>query len=133
MVAGLHGSRLLDRLIVMGLPHLGVGLTNIDGAQRAKSSYVLQFQVRLAHARVRTCLFAQGVFFFGGGGLPHLRVSLTNIDGAQRAKSSYVLQFQVRCVCLRVCGGERVHKPGCLEVSSLRQRHTSLKHACTYL
>lgn len=43
-VAGTHGSRLIDRLVVIALPHFGVGVTNIDGAQRAKSSYVLQFQ-----------------------------------------------------------------------------------------
>lgn len=43
-VAGLHGSKLIDSLVVLALPHLGVGLTNVDGEQRARSSYVLQFQ-----------------------------------------------------------------------------------------
>ncbi|GBF91592.1 epoxide hydrolase [Raphidocelis subcapitata] len=43
-VAGMYGTDLLDRLIVMGLPHLGVGLTNMDWAQMQRSSYILLFQ-----------------------------------------------------------------------------------------
>jgi pimeloyl-ACP methyl ester carboxylesterase len=44
--AGMHGSKLFDRLIVMALPHTGVALTNVDSEQRKRSSYILLFQAR---------------------------------------------------------------------------------------
>jgi hypothetical protein len=38
--------QLVDKLIVMGLPHVGVGMTNTTMAQRMRQTYILLFQVR---------------------------------------------------------------------------------------
>ncbi|KAI8466905.1 MAG: alpha/beta hydrolase fold protein [Monoraphidium minutum] len=44
VVSGMYGPALVERLIIMGLPHTGLGFTNFELAQAAKSSYILQFQ-----------------------------------------------------------------------------------------
>jgi pimeloyl-ACP methyl ester carboxylesterase len=45
-----HG--LLDGLIVLGLPHTGISLTNMSSEQNKRSSYMLSFQVSLVGVRV---------------------------------------------------------------------------------
>lgn len=44
--AGLYGQELVERLIVMGLPHLGISSTNMSGRQYMKSLYIMTFQAR---------------------------------------------------------------------------------------
>lgn len=39
--------QLVDKLIVMGLPHAGVSMVNTTMAQRKRQLYILLFQVRL--------------------------------------------------------------------------------------
>ncbi len=43
--AGLYGQELVDKLIVMGLPHLGVSSTNTLMKQYMRSLYIMTFQV----------------------------------------------------------------------------------------
>jgi pimeloyl-ACP methyl ester carboxylesterase len=45
VTAGRWGGDLLDGLVVLGLPHLGVAATNMDSDQQKRSSYILTFQV----------------------------------------------------------------------------------------
>lgn len=45
VTAGMYGSELIDRLVVIGLPHLGISSTNMSGSQYVKSLYMLTFQV----------------------------------------------------------------------------------------
>ncbi|KAF8071236.1 ceeh-2 [Scenedesmus sp. PABB004] len=45
-VAGMHGSTLLDALVVAGHPHYGVALTNYTPLQYLRQTYVLLFQAR---------------------------------------------------------------------------------------
>jgi hypothetical protein len=40
--------QLVDKLIVMGLPHGGVSMVNTTMAQRKRQLYILLFQVRAA-------------------------------------------------------------------------------------
>eukprot|EP00878_Enallax_costatus_P025057 GHUV01026778.1.p1 GENE.GHUV01026778.1~~GHUV01026778.1.p1 ORF type:complete len:334 (+),score=82.34 GHUV01026778.1:1021-2022(+) len=42
--AGLYGKDLITQLIVMALPHLGIGATNYSMKQYQRSSYILVFQ-----------------------------------------------------------------------------------------
>lgn len=44
VTAGMYGSELIDRLIVIGLPHLGISSTNMNNAQYVRSLYMLTFQ-----------------------------------------------------------------------------------------
>lgn len=46
VVAGLYGSDLLERLVVLALPHTGIAMTNLSAAQRQRSMYMLLFQAR---------------------------------------------------------------------------------------
>lgn len=44
VTAGMYGSELIDRLVVIGLPHLGISSTNMSGSQYVKSLYMMTFQ-----------------------------------------------------------------------------------------
>jgi pimeloyl-ACP methyl ester carboxylesterase len=44
-VAGLYGQGLVKRLVVLGLPHIGVSTLNMSGAQYKRSLYMMSFQV----------------------------------------------------------------------------------------
>ncbi|WIA08213.1 hypothetical protein OEZ85_007662 [Tetradesmus obliquus] len=46
VVAGMYGRQLVDKLIVMGLPHAGVSMVNTTMAQRKRQLYILLFQAR---------------------------------------------------------------------------------------
>ncbi|KAF6258120.1 alpha/beta-hydrolase [Scenedesmus sp. NREL 46B-D3] len=46
VVAGMYGRQLVDKLIVMGLPHVGVGMVNSTMTQRKRQLYILLFQAR---------------------------------------------------------------------------------------
>jgi pimeloyl-ACP methyl ester carboxylesterase len=59
VTAGMYGSELIDRLIVIGLPHLGISSTNMNNAQYVRSLYMLTFQVG-----------GNGVLLIGWVGLP---------------------------------------------------------------
>jgi hypothetical protein len=43
--AGMYGQELVEQLIVMGLPHVGVSSTNMSGKQYMRSLYIMTFQV----------------------------------------------------------------------------------------
>jgi pimeloyl-ACP methyl ester carboxylesterase len=45
ITAGMYGKELINKLIVMGLPHVGISSTNMSGAQQKRSLYILNFQV----------------------------------------------------------------------------------------
>lgn len=53
--AGLYGKELVNQLIVMALPHLGVSNTNITSKQYKRSSYMLLFQVGSWYDTMHVC------------------------------------------------------------------------------
>lgn len=45
VAAGMFGSSIIRRLVVMAAPHMGVASTNMSAGQYVKSLYILSFQV----------------------------------------------------------------------------------------
>eukprot|EP00879_Flechtneria_rotunda_P025013 GHRR01026542.1.p1 GENE.GHRR01026542.1~~GHRR01026542.1.p1 ORF type:complete len:202 (+),score=76.54 GHRR01026542.1:862-1467(+) len=67
-VAGLYGRNLVDKLVVMGLPHLGVAMTNYTKQQYMRQLYMLLFQAPGLPEVILTANNAasmQDIFFHG--------------------------------------------------------------------
>jgi pimeloyl-ACP methyl ester carboxylesterase len=46
VTAGMYGADLVEKLIVLGLPHVGISSTNMVPQQYLRSLYIMSFQVR---------------------------------------------------------------------------------------